>query len=91
MATLPMYLATIAVVVAVIYAHYRLPFHSATRKQLWISRSVLVLVGFAFGWVNVRLYGEALPPGLVFVSAFGTVHVPAAFILFIKRKRGEWK
>jgi hypothetical protein len=33
--------------------------------------------------------GEAYPAPLVFLSGFGLVHVPAAFIPMLKRERGE--
>lgn len=89
---IPMLLLTVATLAAAVYTHYRLPFHSGTPKQLWISRAILVLIGAAFGWVNVQIYAaEPSLQILVFLSAFGVVHVPAAFILFIKRQRREWK
>lgn len=89
---IPTLLLTIAALAAVVYTHYRLPFHSGTQKQLWMARGLLVVIGTAFGLVNVQIY--AVAPALqvlVFLSAFGVVHVPAAFILFIKRQRHEWK
>lgn len=89
---IPMLLLTLATLTAAVYTHYRLPFHSGTGKQLWISRAILVLIGTAFGWVNLQIYAaEPALQVLVFLSAFGVVHVPAAFILFIKRQRHEWK
>jgi hypothetical protein len=74
------------------YAQHRLPFHSATRRQLWFSRTLLALLGMLFGWVmSHRFAAEGLSGILVFLSAFGVVHVPTAVILFIKRQRHEWR
>jgi len=89
MALLSLTLLTLA---AAAYAQHRLPFHSATRHQLWFSRSLLALLGVLFGWVMSHRFAAAGFEGiLVFLSAFGVVHVPAAAILFIKRQRHEWK
>ncbi len=83
---------TLLTLAAAAYAQYRLPFHSATRRQLWFSRSLLALLGVLFGWVmSYRSATNGLEAILVFLSAFGVVHVPAAAILFIKRRRHEWR
>ncbi|HEY9199598.1 MAG TPA: hypothetical protein VIR60_09540 [Gammaproteobacteria bacterium] len=78
---------------AAVYAHLRLEHHTATRRQALIARTILVLVGLGFGWtatlwlahasVWVKLSG--------FLAAFGMVHVPAAVILYIKRRRGVYQ
>lgn len=82
----------LVVLVAAVYAQYRLPFHSATRFQLWFSRTLLLTLGIVFGWVMSHGFPvEGITRVLVFLSAFGVVHVPAAVILFIKRRRHEWK
>jgi hypothetical protein len=54
---------------------------------------VLIVTGIAFGVTMAILYGFrfGIWPPLTFVAAFGLVHVPAAFILFIKRRRGEYR
>ncbi len=83
---------TVLTLSAAVYAQYRLPFHSASRPQLWFSRILLLVLGGLFGWVTSQRYpGEGLTNVLVFLSAFGVVHVPAAAILYIKRQRHEWK
>lgn len=87
-------LATIALatLAAAAYAQYRLPFHTTTKAHLWFSRLLLLILGLLFGWVTSNRYPvEGFFRALVFLSAFGIVHVPAAFILFIKRQRHEWR
>jgi membrane glycosyltransferase len=87
-----MILLTLCTLVAAVYAQYRLPFHTTTRGHLWISRTVLLVLGLLFGWVMSQRYAvEGFLQLLVFLSAFGIVHVPAAAILFIKRQRHEWR
>ena len=55
-----------------------------------LTRGILILIGVAFGFVAAKYYAStALPAPLVFLSGFGLVHVPAAVILALKRKRGE--
>lgn len=74
---------------AALYTHLRLPYHTAKRRNIWISRLLLLVLGVLFGWVTMSQYPVSGSTAmLVFLSAFGIVHVPAAFILFIKRLRG---
>src|SRR5690606_7571891 len=82
-------------VAAVLYSHLRLRYHSDTVLQRRATRLILIGVGTAFGAVMSYLFSDAgplaagqpgLPPWLVFVSAFGVTHVPAACILFLKRQ-----
>lgn len=75
------------------YAHFRLAVHTATRRQALIARLLLILVGLGFGW-TATLWVPGPAPGpkmLVFFTAFGLVHVPAAVILHIKRLRGVYR
>ena len=85
-------LATLA---AALYAHYRVPYHTTTQGHRWFVHLLLAVLGLAFGWVMSSRFGAAGVTGisqwLVFLSAFGVVHVPAAGILFIKRQRHEWR
>jgi hypothetical protein len=83
----------VAGVVAAGYTHARLRYHSATRRQEWLTRVVLIVTGIAFGVTMAIIYSFrfGIWPPLTFVAAFGLVHVPAAFILFIKRHRGEYR
>jgi len=81
---------TIALLAAAGYAQWRIPRFEATRSGVMLTRGILVLVGVAFGFVSAVYYASpVLPAPLVFLSAFGLVHVPAAVILALKRKRGE--
>lgn len=86
-------LIAVAGTAAVAYAHTRLGYHSINRRQEWVTRVVLIVTGIAFGVTMAILYGFrfGIWPPLTFVAAFGLVHVPAAFILFIKRRRGEYR
>jgi hypothetical protein len=69
---------------AAAWAHYRLNEHAPNTR--WITRSILLITGAAFGWVMAFVYAEAsgLETALIFLSSLGLVHVPAAFILQIK-------
>lgn len=72
------------------YAQYRTRFHTKTARDALWARLLLWVVGVAFGLVLASIYtrSEGLAMVLVFVIGFGAVHVPAAFILFSKRRRG---
>ncbi len=76
--------------VAVGYAHWRLPYHTASRGMAMFSRLLLLVVGFGVGWS--ALVWARDDPGwyqtVAFLTGFGLVHVPAAFILWSKRLRG---
>lgn len=86
-------LIAVAGVIAAGYTHARLRPHSANRRQEWITRTVLIATGAAFGVTMAIIYSFrfGIWPPLTFVAAFGLVHVPAAFILLIKRRRGEYR
>lgn len=77
-------------VAVAIYAHYRLPFLTATRTQAAWARIILMLTGIAFGFVAVRQIGSheaGWMQLLIFLAAWGWVHVPAAIILFLKQQQ----
>jgi hypothetical protein len=81
---------TIALLAAAGYAQWAIPRFDATRSGAILTRGILILIGVAFGLASARYYaGPGYPAPLVFLSAFGLVHVPAAFILLLKRERGE--
>lgn len=70
------------------YVLYRLPSLTATRRQAWVARLVLSLTGIAFGAFAVKQIGAGQPDAilvLIFMAAWGGVHVPAAIILLLKR------
>lgn len=90
MAVLFNLLMMLAMLAVALYAHWRLPFHTATRNQALLARGLLILVGLGVGWVAVLEYGHG-DWGLrlaAFLTGFGLVHLPAAFILWSKRLRG---
>jgi hypothetical protein len=90
MASITLALLTAVLLFAAAYAQLRIPRFEATRSGLLLTRGILLLVGIAFGLVSASYYAAlGLPSALVFLSGFGLVHVPAAFILFLKRRRGE--
>lgn len=86
-------LLVIAALAASVYAQYRLPVHTRGRKALRTARLLLLITGLAFGYVMATVYVEVT--GIrqlgVFLGGFGLVHVPAAFILLIKRRRGVYR
>ena len=84
-------LLTILTLAATLYAHTRLPAHTRGATSLWLGRLILGLIGIGFGWVMSTLYypSEGHTRLLVFLSAFGLVHVPAAAILYLKKLRKE--
>ncbi|WP_177166582.1 hypothetical protein [Nitrosomonas sp. Nm51] len=49
------------------------------------------MAGFVFGWVMAFTYTENqdLKKILIFISSFGMVHAPAAFVLQLKHWRGN--
>ena len=85
--------AVIALLI-VAYAQSRIPRYTATRPAILLTRAILIAVGLAFGAVAALPYAavaDALRTVLIFVCAFGAVHFPAAFILFVKKERGSDK
>jgi len=90
MTTAALAILTAALLAIAAYAQWRIPRFEATRSGALLARGLLVLIGVAFGFVAADYYaGPGYPAALVFLSAFGLVHVPAAFILLLKRERGE--
>lgn len=85
-------LAASAVVLAA-YTHIRLRYHTATRLQAELTRVLLLLIGVAVGWLGVGWQTDAsvLTGVLAFLTGFGLVHLPAAFILWSKRLRGVYR
>lgn len=71
------------------YAQQRLPVHAGGHAV--IARGALLLTGAAMGALGVWMQRlEGLAAVLVFIIGVGVVHVPAAFILYMKRQRGEY-
>lgn len=77
-------------VAAAIYAQYRLPYLTATRRQASWARAILMITGLAFGMVALGRIGgdkDSMMKLLIFLAAWGLVHVPAAIILFLKQQQ----
>jgi hypothetical protein len=74
-----------------IYAHWEIPRFTAGARRVWLLRILLVGVGLAFGHAAARYAGDTTVAFLAYVLGFGAVHLPAAFVLFIKRERGAEK
>lgn len=72
---------------AVVYTQIRLSRLTASRNQAWVARAALALVGLGFGWTVLVQIGQptgSATQAMLFVAAFGLVHVPAAIILLLK-------
>lgn len=74
-----------------VYTHYRIPYHTV-RQHRALAHSIVIIVGCIFGWAITQRYMETdMMKVLIFLSAFGAAHFPAAAILFIKRQRNSGK
>jgi hypothetical protein len=87
--TLSVFALAALTLAAAVYAHYRIPFHTPSATSRWAAR--LLVTGVAFGYAMTIYYGGAgrWVSLLLFLSGFGLVHVPAAFILFLKQQRAS--
>lgn len=77
---------------AMIYVQYRLPVHTRNSGETWLLRVLLAITGIGLGWLCL-LWFAGIPEGvrwIAFLLGFGVAHVPAFFVLYIKRKRGEY-
>ena len=74
----------IPALLAVFWVHYRLRTHQSGTR--WTTGGILLGIGLLFGWVMAFIYtpSQGTTQLLVFLSSFGLVHVPAAFILQLK-------
>lgn len=79
-------------IAAAAYAHHRLPIHTRHAGWAWVTRLVLLGVGFALGALFAAGWGQQGYPEkwIAFLGGFGLAHLPAALILFMKRRRGEY-
>ena len=85
-------LLVIVLIPAVVYVHARLPVHTRDARATRILRVILIALGGLAMYLGAAwTVGES---GLLRVAAmlcgFGVVHVPAFFVLYIKRLRGEY-
>lgn len=88
--TLLIVLAAVALVAAA-YAQHQIPRYTAGNGRVWFLRGVLVAVGLLVGLAAARYTSDSGRAFLGFLIGFGAVHVPAAFILFLKQARGAAK
>jgi hypothetical protein len=72
---------------AAAYAQIEIPRYVAGRSGIVATRGILIVVGLAFGFVAANTFAEAAPRWSTFLAGFGSVHIPAALILLIKRAR----
>ena len=85
-------LSAAALLAAAVYAQLRIPRYTTGTGKITLVRAVLLVVGIAFGYVAARPYGaDTVARVLAFLIGFGAVHFPAAFILFVKGRRGSGK
>lgn len=78
-----------ALLAIALYAQYRIPFHTAGRRKIALTRMVLAVIGVLLGIVAATFAPDRQTAMVAFLQGFGVVHVPAAFILFLKRARRE--
>ena len=77
---------------AAVYAQLQIPRFTANAQAALLTRVGLLLVGLVLGYVladNMARSGG--PVLLMFLLGFGSVHIPAALILFFKRAAGAGK
>lgn len=87
MQTIILGLAAVAALAVAAYAQYRVPFHTqGTWNQVFL-RLLLAAAGAGLGLVSAAEY-QGVDRLFSFLCGFGVAHVPAAVILFIKRRRG---
>lgn len=92
MTLLLMVLAASGMAAIAAYAQYRIPRFTAGESKALLTRGVLIVVGGAFGYLFARSFpDDPVLALLAFLIGFGTVHFPAAFILFVKQERGSGK
>ena len=85
----PMIVMALVLLAAAWYAQTHIARFTAGQRNVVLTRAVLAGVGVAAGIAGATIYGASpFMMVLAFLSGFGAVHVPAAFILLIKAGRG---
>jgi hypothetical protein len=87
-------IAAAAVLAIAAYAQSQVGHLIAIRWQAHLIRGLLAFTGGLFGFAaasDFRAVDPTSPTFLIFLTGLGAVHVPAAAILFFKRRRGESK
>lgn len=82
-------LAAALIIGIVCYVHHEIPTFTRGAGKRRTAHLVLIVVGLAFGSMAAYTMKLPIPAWLVLLLGFGTVHVPAAAILGLKRLRGS--
>lgn len=85
-------LFAVVLIAATVYVHIRLPIHTGRIKTARLLQVLLIGVGALSVYLGAAwTVGEsALLRLAAMVCGFGVIHVPAFFVLYIKRQRGEY-
>ena len=78
--------ATVALLI-VVYVHVNIPRFTERGPKRIIAHATLLLAGLCFGVVGAMMSGTIAPPWAVIACGLGVVHLPAFFVLVIKRLR----
>ncbi|SAL74881.1 hypothetical protein [Caballeronia telluris] len=83
-------LVAAALIIGIVcYAHYEIPGFTRGVGKRRTAHLVLIVVGLAFGAMAAYTLNLPMPAWLAVLPGFGTIHVPAAAILGLKRLRGS--
>jgi hypothetical protein len=82
-------IVVIATLLAVAYTRWKIPVFTDSKRKVFLIQTILIAVGVAFGIVVSLSTTQTMQKIILFIAAFGMVHVPAAIILLVKEKRGE--
>lgn len=87
MTTAALFLITLVTLSVAFWAHWYISQRPVSTRL--ITHGALLLIGLGFGYVMAFQYTAAagLQKLLIFLSAFGVVHIPTAAILFLKKIR----
>jgi hypothetical protein len=78
--------ATVALLI-VVYVHVNIPHFTGSGQKRLIAHAMLLLAGLCFGVVGAMLSGTVAPAWAVIAAGLGVVHLPAFFVLILKRLR----
>lgn len=82
----------IVLIAITVYVHYRLPIHTRRSRATRMLQVLLIGVGALGAYLGALWTGgeSSLLRVAAMVCGFGVAHVPAFFVLYIKRLRGEY-
>lgn len=84
-------IAALLLLCAVLYVQKLIPRYTKGAGKIWGTRSLLVIVGIAFGLTGASYVSGQFPKIFAVLIGIGMVHLPAAVVLFVKSQRGEGK